>query len=109
MHHIREDCSEASPRADEVAISSLEMPIQEADHEGHSFTLPDFGPLHDAILKNSFVTSNLSIQIIETMYQAMVKLTIYPSRKFYIKAINLLVTKYPSLADVTGTGYVSHG
>ncbi|KAG0436715.1 hypothetical protein HPB47_017796 [Ixodes persulcatus] len=35
------------------------------------------------------------------------KISYYPSRKFYIKAINLLVAKYPSLADVTGTGYES--
>ncbi|KAM7287656.1 sterile alpha motif domain-containing protein 3-like [Ixodes scapularis] len=31
----------------------------------------------------------------------------YPKKKFYFKAVNLLLLKYPALTDVTGTGYES--
>ncbi|KAG0430999.1 hypothetical protein HPB47_022183 [Ixodes persulcatus] len=31
----------------------------------------------------------------------------YPSKKFYFKAVNLLLMQYPELSDVTGSGYES--
>lgn len=55
-------------------LHKMNRPIQ-ADDEGHSFILPSFGGLHEAIVNNVPVTSSLATKITDTLYQGMVKLS----------------------------------
>ncbi|XP_064479069.1 uncharacterized protein LOC135392280 [Ornithodoros turicata] len=77
------------------------------DHDGRSYTLPQFGPLHALLRSGAPLTSKVHRKVINTLYQSMIKCSITPSRRFYSKVVSLLLESYPLLADVVGTGHES--
>ncbi|XP_077531650.1 uncharacterized protein LOC144144145 [Haemaphysalis longicornis] len=88
------------------AIIACELPA-ESDDDGNTFTLPSLGSLKDVIMDPDKITSSVCREITSIVFDAMVKVSIVPTRKFYTRVRRMLVTEHPTLRDVVGTGYDS--
>ncbi|XP_049519835.1 uncharacterized protein LOC119447664 [Dermacentor silvarum] len=74
-----------------------------SDDDGINFVMPSRGPLYDKVISGEPLTSSFR-QIIDILFSAMAKTTLFPTRHFYSKVTSLLLEKYPQLRDVVGSG-----
>ncbi|XP_049515772.1 uncharacterized protein LOC119435362 [Dermacentor silvarum] len=58
-----------------TGLDCFDLPSR-SDDDGNSFVFPSFGSLHDAIVSNSPVTSAMFRQIVDLLFQAMLKITV---------------------------------
>nr|XP_037273391.1 uncharacterized protein LOC119165313 [Rhipicephalus microplus] len=77
------------------------------DDSGSKFTLPDLSFLNSSLNLNSSISSFATVRIVDSLFQEMIKHTIYPSRRFYHDVGLKLVGLYPQLGDTCGSGHDS--
>ncbi|XP_064468839.1 uncharacterized protein LOC135383196 [Ornithodoros turicata] len=110
QHAIQQDTVAAVLDVEDLGSINKSFYIEEntaSDDDGKSYSLPQFGVLDAAIKNGEALKPSVHCKIVDLLFQSMVNLTIYPSKKFYFKAVNLLLVRYPCLTDVTGSGYDS--
>ncbi|XP_077490754.1 uncharacterized protein LOC144101449 isoform X2 [Amblyomma americanum] len=73
------------------------VPAQEQDRNDYlKFTLPSFGTWCDIVLmRKSPLTTSIRRHIINTIFNACFKITLYPTRQLYRTAIDALCLRYP--------------
>nr|XP_037271888.1 uncharacterized protein LOC119163923 [Rhipicephalus microplus] len=77
------------------------------DDSGSKFTLPDLSFLNASLNLSSSISSFATARIVDSLFQEMIKHTIYPSRRFYHDVGLKLVGLYLQLEDTCGSGHDS--
>lgn len=86
-------------RAAELIANPGDLSFERDKRDHFKFKLPSsFGSLCDAALaRKDPVTKNIKRMVIEALFSQCMKVTMYPSRKLYYKAIDVLMTAHPHL------------